>query len=441
MQRSIKTQKAFRDFVAVILKTVRSEGDLHTRVIRLAKLLEQYVKFKTVSVYIWSNGSPQILDFNLPSGNNVFIEKGYLKGAKYEPIRWVLKNKRSLTLPDDARFLELDNQVQIDSRLLYMPVVVNGQAVGVISIAAIEPSYRFSQNDMIAADAIASVISGTILEEMNKTMADESFDRIGTIKYSIEAITDKDQSDQIYRELAKILVNKTPATFCRIMLLNEERDRFRTKAIYQRRELLWDERTITGLPVSELYSHRKVISTGKPLVINDVDSNLKISELEAKLLLPKGISQCMINPIIIDGKTIGVVTVGESRKPDRNQFGSQQIIFALLLTNVISVAFQQQDYDVRSKALVDSNRVTARRLVDFENQVDTLKIVGGFNSRINGPLAGILASCEYILSRQDIKREEMDRYINIINKNASKIHRLTNRLAEAKRAIETIVES
>ncbi|MCP4581293.1 MAG: GAF domain-containing protein, partial [candidate division Zixibacteria bacterium] len=40
LQRSIKTQKAFRDFVAVILKTVRSEGDLHTRVIRLAKLLE-----------------------------------------------------------------------------------------------------------------------------------------------------------------------------------------------------------------------------------------------------------------------------------------------------------------------------------------------------------------------------------------------------------------
>jgi len=437
LQRSISTHRNFKDFIAVILKTSRSEGDINTRVVRLAKLLEQYIKYESVNLHIWSNGSPQILDFNLPTGRKVIIEKGFLKGIKYEPIRWVMENRRGMTLPEDSSFIKSDYKPEPNKRTLYTPVIANGQTMAVLNIT-VNASYHFNQNDIIAVDAIASVISGTILEELNISAADEAFDRIGAIKYSIETTLNGESGNTIYRELARMLVEKTPATFCRVMMLNDQRDRFQTVAIYQRRELLWDERTITGLPLSELYSHRKAIATGKPIVISDMDSNLKISELEASLLMPEGISQCMIAPIIIDGNSVGVVTIGESRKADRDQFGAHQTVFALLLTNLVSIAFGRQQQAAQNKKLADSNRLASQKIISYENRADTFRMVNGFNSQINGPLAGILASCEYVLSRQDITREEMDRYINVINRNAVKIHKLTNRLSEAKRAIEDI---
>jgi len=440
LQRSINTHRAFKDFIAVILKTARSEGDLNTRVIRLAKLLEHYMKYESVNLHIWSNGSPQILDFNLATGRKVIIEKGFLNGIRYEPIKWVMDNKRGMILPDDIAYIKSDYKSAQNKRTLYTPVIINGRTMAVLNIT-VNASYHFNQNDMIAADAIASVISGTILEELNKSVADDSFDRIGAIKYSIETTLNEESANSIYRELARILVEKTPSTFCRVMMLNEQRDRFQTAAIYQRRELLWDERTITGLPLSELYSHRKAIATGKPLIISDMDSNLKISELETRLLMPEGISQCMIVPIIIDGNSVGVVTIGESRKAERDQFGERQMVFALLLTNLVSVAFGRQRQVAQNKKLADSNRLAIQKISNYENRADTFKMVDGFNSQINGPLAGILASCEYVMSKQDITGEEVGRYVNIINRNAVKIHKLTNRLAEAKRAIEHIVKS
>jgi transcriptional regulator with GAF, ATPase, and Fis domain len=223
------------------------------------------------------------------------------------------------------------------------------------------------------------------------------------------------------------------------MLLNTERNGFQTAAIYQRRRLLWDERTIAGLPLDELYTHRKVITTGKPIVITDLDSKLRISDFEARLLMPEGISQCMITPIIIDGKTMGVVTIGENRKAERTQIGMHKIVFGLLLTNLISMILVQMDHAGKRKKLLDSNRMITRKLANIQNRAETFDLINGFNSRLNGPLAGILASCEYLKSRPQLNREEYDRYVNLINRNASKIHKLSGQFAEARRAVESVI--
>ena len=438
LQRSINSQKSFKDLIAVILKSSRSDENLNTRVVRLAKLFKNYLKFQTLNLYIRDNGATHNLDFNLPPSSKVIIETGYLSGPQYAAVRWVMNKQRLLALPDDSNQLGNFPQSGTKFRALYLPVMVNGEAVGAISVS-VPLNHQFSHNDTIALEAIAAAISSAILEEKYKVQSDETFDRIGAIKYSIETAMTSNQPGLIHRELARIIVEKMPATFCRIMLLDEERDNFRTAAIYQRRHLSWDERSIAGLPMSELYTHRKVIATGKPVVVSNVDSKLKMSELETKLLLPEGISQCMINPIIIDGKTVGVVTIGENRKAERNQIGSQQIVFALLLTNLISMTLWQKDQQTKHEILKQSSKLTIKRLSTMANQAETFSMVDSFNSRINGPLAGILASCEYLKSKPGVSREELDRYLNVINKNAVKIHKLSGHVAEAKRAVETLM--
>ena len=58
------------------------------------------------------------------------------------------------------------------------------------------------------------------------------------------------------------------------------------------------------------------------------------------------------------------------------------------------------------------------------------RLAVGVRSRINGPLAGILASCEYLKdSCPDIDRH-VGRYLEVIEKNAERIHEITQGTAE-----------
>lgn len=438
LQKSIAQNKAFKDFIAVILKTSRSNDNLNTRIIRLAKLFSMYLKFKNFHLYLISGGSPQTLEFNLTGGAKLLVEKGHFENDKYQPVTWVISKKRSLVLPDEINSFDNSLIMRQGLRSLYTPIVVNGEVAGVLCVDT-PGGHVFNQNDKIACDAVTTVISTALLEEINSKQAENMFDRIGAIKYSVEtAIADK-PTNQVYRELARIIVEKMPATFCRIMLLNNQRDSFQTSAIFQRRQLAWDEQTITGLPISELYTHRKVILTGKPEVIKQLDSKLKMSELETKLLMPDGVSQCMINPIIIDGKTRGVVTIGESRIADRNQIGSHEIVFALLLTNVISMLLMHKEQTVKHKRLADSTRLATEKLTNLQNRAESSEIIDNFNSRINGPLAGILASCEFIKANKEMPKATVSRYLDIIDRNAGKIHKLSGQFAEARRTISNII--
>lgn len=439
LQRSINQHKAFSDFISVMLKTTRSEDNLNSRVIRLAKLLKQYMPFKTVDLYLYGSGTPHLLDFNLQKGGKVVIEKGYYSRDNFHPVRWVMQNNRGLSLPDNEKLISADYKSPGAMNRHYTPVVIGGKTIGVLSVS-VNPAYKFNHKDIIALDAFASVISGSVLEELHDDFTEETFNKIGTIQYSLESALNQNFNNENYREIAKIIAENTPGTFCRIMLLDKNRKTFRTAAIYQRREMTWDERTIASIPAAELYTHRKTIAQGKPIIIGNKETTQKISKLEKRLLLPEGISQCMIIPIIIDGKSVGVVTIGESRKSDRNRFDSGKMVFANILTNVISMYLWQKENTAARNLLANSNRIANQRLNEMKNKPEVFQAGISFNSRINGPLAGIMASCEYLKKMPLTDKKELDKYISTINKNAVRIHRLTSQFAESKKAIETISE-
>ena len=54
------------------------------------------------------------------------------------------------------------------------------------------------------------------------------------------------------------------------------------------------------------------------------------------------------------------------------------------------------------------------------------KPVSRINTRINGPLAGILAACEYLKSGINADGENIDRFLNTIERNANQIHKITS---------------
>jgi transcriptional regulator with GAF, ATPase, and Fis domain len=435
LARSLDQQKTIRDFMAVIMKTARSDDNLNTQAIRLAKLLRGFMRFETLHIYLSANGPSHLLDFNLPTGGRVAIERGHFRDSKYAPVTWVMTNKRSLSLPEHLSLLGGGFMPERESSNLYLPIVVSGQPVGVIELI-VKGNHHYNLNEIITCEAIATVLAGVLLNERNTLLASEALEKIGAIKYSLETISDNQVAGNELRELARIVVEKTPATFCRVMLLNGDRTMFQTAAIYQRRDLLWDEKSIADLSLSELYAHRKVIATGRPLILSDEDKSLKMSELEASLLLPRGVSQCLIMPLIIDGKSIGLMTIGENRGVSRNRLGAAESIFATLLAITASMYLRQRNILNALELTIDSNREATKRARFYEIQSKSLGLVWGLPSQMNGPLAGILASCEYIRNAAEIRQEELNKYIGIISRNAEKIHRLSGRFAEVRKVMD-----
>jgi transcriptional regulator with GAF, ATPase, and Fis domain len=435
LSRSLDQQKTMRDFMAVIMKTARSEDNLNTQAIRLAKFYRSMLKFDTMHIYLSANGPSHLLDFNLQSGGRVMIERGHFEDAKYAPVKWVINNRRSLSLPEHKAALAGQYRVDVQNSYLYLPILISGQAIGALAVS-LAGTYRFNLSEIIACEAVATVLSGVLLNERYQISMTEALDKIGAIKYSLETISETATAENELRELARVVVEKTPSTFCRIMLLDSERNKLQTAAIFQRRDLLWDDRSLSYLPLSELYAHRKVIATGRPLILGDDSKNLKMSEFEMNLLMPKGVSQCLIVPLTINGRTIGLMTVGENRSSSRNKLGSSELIFASLLAMNVSMHLWHKNLQKTLESTMSSNREAARKAQYYEAQSKNLGLVWGLPSRINGPLAGILASCEYLQNAPGINKEEIEKFIGVISRNAEKIHRVSGQFAEVKKVID-----
>ena len=380
LQRAVTAGRSFRDFIAVIQKTPGAAANLNTRLVRLAKLMKKFVKFNSMHLYLFGSGAPELLDFELAGGSRLIVEKGFLYGDKYGPVNWVRDNKRGLVLPDESVLLTHAWDLPANSRVMLTPVVANGDVAGVLAIAMAD-SHRLSHNDKVVFETLGAAVSRSLLEEMIGNLTQELIDRVGAIKYSIEAAMTGGSSNQICRDLARLIVEKTPATFCRIMLMNPGRDEFLPKAIYQRRKLNWKGDNAARLPVSGLSLHREAILTGKTILAGQSDAKIKISSLEKTLLFPESINQCLINPIIIDGEAYGVVTIGESRRPDRCRIGAKEKVFAAALINAISLLLSDEQTALhRGKPASGRSTVIKRDRQTGRGAVDV--IGGGANAPV-----------------------------------------------------------
>jgi len=61
----------------------------------------------------------------------------------------------------------------------------------------------------------------------------------------------------------------------------------------------------------------------------------------------------------------------------------------------------------------------------MSGQADGYEGEPSLGSRLNGPLAGILASCEYMRSLDRTRKADIDRFIDVVQRNATKIHDIT----------------
>jgi GAF domain-containing protein len=395
-------EEAFRKITKLISAPFAKDSSMISALVESAKLVQAQLSFWELNLYLPDNGRSRSHVFALPEGGNVNIHEGYFSKTDY-----------SYLYKDTTNIFKAPER-----QALVMPL-----NIGNIS-AWLE--LRF-ENLRFAPDYLSELMKAWALliahklgnEQLQKTQKQAS-QWLGAIRYCQERALSTDNVAAFLQEMATMIVDLELATFCRISLADPQKTLLKMAALAQTRPLNWsDERD--EIPAAELELHYQALHERKIIAFNQDNQSRKISELEASSILPDGVRHGLIVPLSIGEDSVGLITMGEFRGGERTSGIAE--LFASNLAALISMVLSWHKEKRVSQEIIEGKKKLT--IIQREPQKAPGEFTPKLRTRINGPLAGIMASCEYLhLSQRGIDGE-VSHYLDIIERNAVRLHEIT----------------
>ncbi|UCE66271.1 MAG: GAF domain-containing protein [Candidatus Zixiibacteriota bacterium] len=400
----------YKELLTIATKSLDTGQPMISALIKSAKTINNYLPFKWISLYVVGNGTPRSYEFNIPTGGAVKIIEGWFPKYAFPH----LYNR------DPNTGLKFNVGAGKSSRkTTYIFPVGN---------VSTPPAYlEFELQTPLANDSFLPLLANI----MGKRFAlylknDETRNRINTFKSWLGALTyfqekaaEVNDVSMLLKEIASSTVDLVPTSFCRILLADPARRFLKTATLAQKRNLDWRMRFESKISLSNLEFHKTSLESGEVITFNQEDNSRKLSEEETFKMLPSEVKCGAIVPLALGQKTVGLITIGDCRKAGRAFENSDPLQFLAALSSAISMILtwhKEKRLSREGDKKLTLLKKSAKK--ESESEVSASRI----NSRINGPLAGIIAACEYLKSGLHTEKDDLDRYLNLIERSASQIH-------------------
>lgn len=408
-------ENRYTEMLAMAAKAFETDPDLVSALVKSAKQIHSYIPFRWINMYIHGEGKIQSLDFHLPAGGTVEIKQGYFSQEKFPE----LYSGKSVGM-SRGKSARSEN----DNRTFRFPVTQGKRLV-----ANLELELQSSPVKSTYVEILGSTLVPKIALALGRTSMESLRERtehwLGALQYFQEKVLSSKNITPVLMELASLAVDLAPTTFCRIMFTDKDRKSLKTAALAQARDLAWSVRPDTEISLSEEFHHYRALQTGMVITYDQNNKYKRIPQPESNCLIPTDTRQGIIIPLSINGAVVGLLSAGDFRSAERTMDNSVNHIFLKAMAALISMMLARHRDSKQQKTVKEGARkltILAKGTARENRRPDpSLNI----NSRINGPLAGILASCEYLTSGLPKHDEEIQRYLGIIHKNASRIHNIT----------------
>lgn len=86
--------------------------------------------------------------------------------------------------------------------------------------------------------------------------------------------------------------------------------------------------------------HKRVIETGEPVVLRQDVPELALSDEECELVLTEGVQSAALIPLIVGGRVLGVVSLGEERSWERSPFTPEKVQLCQSIAAQAAVAIE-----------------------------------------------------------------------------------------------------
>jgi hypothetical protein len=169
------------------------------------------------------------------------------------------------------------------------------------------------------------------------------------------------------------------------------------------------------LPLSRLPWHRWALDSGHILQVDQSDPEALMNEGEAGMSMDPAIKSACLVPIVSGGQRLGILDAMELRDPDRKSLDLTDRSLLLALADQLATQWTSAAPPA-SVALSSAHELGGPHLT---------RRLKGFHRDVVNPLTCIIGSVELIRYKQDGLGPETLRYLNTIERSASRIHEAT----------------
>lgn len=399
-----------KESLTIATKPLDTGQPMISALIKSAKTLNNYLPFKWICLYVTGNGTPRSYEFNIPTGGAVKIIEGWFPKYAFPH----LYNRDSNT---GLKFGTGSARTSPKATYIF-PVGNTNMPLGYLEFELQSPAANNSYLPLLG-NIMGKRFALYLKDDRIQNRVNTYDSWLGALRYFQERATEVNDISSLLKEIASSTVDLVPTSFCRIMLADPAKRFLKTAALAQKRNLDWRMRFESKISLANLEFHKTSLESGAVITFNQEDNSRKLSEEEAFKMLPTEVKCGTIVPLTLGQKTVGLITIGDCRKAGRALENSGPMYFLNALSSAVSMILTWQKEKRLSREGSKKLTLLQKNIAkDSKSEKSRVRI----NSRINGPLAGIMAACEYLKSGLYNEKDELDRYLKIIEKNASQIH-------------------
>ncbi len=423
--RRNKLRRTYLSAAENICELMKSGSRLEDMLPVLSGAIQKIIDFQYLSLALLDRSGENMRRLTIGMTGTLLLDKGMSLPARGTPVEYVVQNKEALLDDDvcgDDRFIEDDLQkaMGIRSRLI-VPLKDGKRVCAVLTLGHIKHGH-YTLRDVKWLDLLTALLTIHIQREQSNFQLEKTRKYSTCLDEIAQRITKDEHPDIILNYVASTLTKELPSTFCRIALLDYQKKELQTKAWFKIRNQTATPNIEAGHLLADLPWHRLVLEAKKLMLVNQDDPESTMSQAECRGIMTEGMRSALLVPLVADGESLGVMSLGEERNWQRRPFSKEDMDFVNRVALQLSVAvkyFSSVQSSQAAKRKVNQTEEPMRRLSGIENLEG---LISDLSYGLNDPLTSIIGSAELLRLKTGSLDPEIAKYTKMIEKNANKMH-------------------
>lgn len=252
---------------------------------------------------------------------------------------WVAETGQPLLVPDvsqDPRYLGAVSEIRSE---MCVPLKIGERVIGVIDVESDQVN-AFSEDDLRLLSTLAGQLATTIENAHLFAETKRNANDLALLLGTSTAISSTLDLDQILETVARQITTSLVATFCRITLLDGTGENLVIRATSPIRRQEAKNGFGRRCPLATVPWHQQVIETAEPVILRQDVPERALSDEERKVALTEGVKSAALIPLIVGGRVLGVISMGEERSWERSPFTQEKVELCQSIAAQAAVAIE-----------------------------------------------------------------------------------------------------
>ena len=344
----------------------------------------------------------------------ILLENGACLPIENTQIEAVLANRRGLLIAD----IGSDSKNNVDSLfascgqrcLLAVPIINYDRIIAVITLG--HPKARFfGRRHQHRAEMLASIMAAAVESEIARQTIYERDRFLGAIAAFDSIVQNSSDMESVLKAATDLLIENIGTTMVRISVLNKTRTDLFTRSLKSVRAFEDIRVDKAGISKEMTPWHQMAIEENRPLLINQKDPETFMNINEAGALVFEKMQSALIVPIVVNGITYGLITLGEMRNWDRFSYKPATITFCKEIATRIGDAVKIFSL---SRAIMKGREDD--RAGKFERPIDA-----DIRRELKSPLTNMRGSLDLLKLKGLSDTHEAGRIINTLEESTNRM--------------------